>query len=187
MRRACGGGRTAGETYTRYQVPGIALERHLVTKSRHVLCLPYKYALPMFRVGSKNHTSPVERRTSPLTPSGSASFQLAGCTLSSSWVLCSSIGDTPISTSVEIMSASRETTPSRSAWVSGSPPEVVGKRRVARSVQESYMTRHGHHKIILNVDYIWQPSTRLRLPLGWFPEYKRGHEARNIISFVHSS
>lgn len=72
-----------------------------------------------------------------LTPSGSASTQLAGCTLSSSFVLCSSIGDTPISTRVPIMSASRETTPSRSPCVSGSPPEVVGKRRVARRVQES--------------------------------------------------
>lgn len=81
----------------------------------------------------KKHTCIIQQLR---TPSGSASTQFAGCTLSRSSVLYWSMGDTPISTRVLIMSASRDTTASRSACLDSSP-EVVGKRRDARAVQES--------------------------------------------------
>ena len=89
----------------------------------------------------------MERKSNPvsfvkLTPSGSASTQFAGCTLSRSWVLCSSMGLTPISTRVLIMLASRDTTVSRLVCVDSSP-EVVGNSRPARAVQESC----GEHQI----------------------------------------
>lgn len=73
-----------------------------------------------------------------LTPSGSASTQLGGCTLSRSMVFHLSMGDTPMSTRVPTMFASRETTPSRSVWIVESPSAVVGKIREASAVQESW-------------------------------------------------
>lgn len=89
-----------------------------------------------FRRQNEKSYHPLQART----PSGSASCQLAGWTLSRSCVLCSSMGDTPISTRVLIMLASRDTTASRSACVDSSP-DVVGKSRPARAVQESCQRR----------------------------------------------